>query len=248
MVAAKALAAQLAAWLLVWFAAPLVAARPSVLALALAQGVVAAALSAALRSDRWWPPIHLAFSPALVAVQAAQIPPLWFLAAFVVLLAVYWTPFRTRVPLYLSNRVTARAVARLLPAGARVIDLGSGTGTLLRRCAIARPDCLFTGVESAPLPYLISRWRCANAPNVVLRRADLWEADLGQYDVIYAFLSPEPMARLERKLERELGSGALFVSNSFPLPERPPAGVLELPDRRRTRLYCYRGQAPARSS
>lgn len=245
MAAAKALAAQIGAWLLVWFAAPLVTERPSVLALALAQGVVAAGLSAALRSDRWWLPIHLAFSPALIIVQAAAIPPGWFLAAFLVLLAVYWTPFRTRVPLYLSNRVTARAVADLIPPAARVIDLGSGTGGLLRRCAIARPECTFTGVESAPLPYLISRWRCRDAPNVTLRRADLLEANLGQYDVIYAFLSPAPMARLEYKLARELRPGALFVSNSFPLPERSPDEVVQLPDRRRTRLYCYRGQPPA---
>jgi hypothetical protein len=33
--------------------------------------------------------------------------------------------------------------------------------------------------------------------------------------------------------------GALLVSNSFPIPEATPQQVIEVPDRRRTQLYCY---------
>jgi len=242
-VVARALIAQIAGWLLVWIAAPLVASQPSMLALALAQGLTAAVLSAALRAEPWWIAIHLLFSPALVLALSASIAPAWFLAGFLLLLLIYWTTFRSRVPLYLSNAATARALLGLIPLhqDTRVIDLGSGTGTLLRRCARQRANCHFAGVENAPLPWLIARLACRALLNVELRRGDFWDEDLPRYDVVYAFLSPAAMARLSLKLDRELAPAALFVSNSFPLPDRAPDEVLELSDRRRTRLYCYRG-------
>ncbi|GAB4182587.1 MAG: hypothetical protein OHK0026_16030 [Rhodocyclaceae bacterium] len=247
-VAAKALGSQLGAWLLILLAAPLLAKDPSMMVLAIAQGLAAATLGAALRSDRWWIAIHLAFSPALVAARSSGLAPEWFLAGFLVLLLIYWTPFRSRVPLYLSNAATARALIGLIPprAGVRMIDLGSGTGTLLARCAAQRTQCAFTGVENAPLPYLISRIACRGSPKVALRLGDFRDEDLSGYDIVYAFLSPAAMPGLGRKLDRELSPGALFVSNSFPLPDRAADEVLELPDRRRTRLYCYRARSCGR--
>ncbi|MCZ7653094.1 MAG: class I SAM-dependent methyltransferase [Rhodocyclaceae bacterium] len=67
------------------------------------------------------------------------------------------------MPLFLSSRATADALIGLLPwqPGLRVIDLGAGTGMLLRRLAQARPEARFTGVEHAPLPYLAARLNAA---------------------------------------------------------------------------------------
>lgn len=96
------------------------------------QAVAAALAAIALGSDRWWIPIHLGFAPLLLAARTLPIAPGWYLAAFLVLLAIYWTSFHTRVPLYLSNQRTVDAVAALVPADRpmRVLDLGCGTGTL----------------------------------------------------------------------------------------------------------------------
>ncbi|MDX9886611.1 class I SAM-dependent methyltransferase [Thauera sp.] len=205
------------------------------------QAASAAVAAALLRSARWWLPIHLGFVPLLVAAQSLGLHPAWHLAAFVALVLVYWTSFRTQVPLYLSNRRTAAAVVDLLPAApARLLDIGAGTGSLLRPLARARPDCQFIGVELAPATWLIGHLLAARQPNIDCQRGDIFARTWQDFDVVYAFLSPVPMAAVWRKAAAELRPGALLVSNSFPVPERDADFVVDVDDRRRTRLYGYR--------
>ncbi len=68
----------------------------------------------------------------------------------------------------------------------------------------------------------------------------MWAIKLGEYDVIYAYLSPEPMAKLLDKLRSEMRPDALFISNSFALPEIKPTQQHDLNDFSRSRLYIYR--------
>lgn len=206
------------------------------------QALAAAALSQLLRSAPWWIAIHLAFSPLLITANTAGVPPLWYLAAFIVLTVVYWTSFRTQVPLYLSNPATAQAVLELLPGEhpARLLDLGSGTGTLLIPLARTRPDCGFTGIEAAPGPYLVSRLLARSLRNIAWVRGDFFRHTWAGHDVVYAFLSPVPMRAVWKKAQRELADGALLVSNSFPVPDVRADAEIEVGDARGTRLYVYR--------
>lgn len=242
MTALKALAAQTLAWLAVialLTGGALPHATP--LALALIQGGLAGGIGLGLRADRWWLPIHLLFSPALIITSQLNLAPAWFLAGFVLLALIYWSSFKTQVPLYLSNQATAQALLQLIPeSGASFIDLGCGTGSLLRHLARARPGCRFAGVETAPLPWLLARIACRGLSNCTIRRGDFWQDSLAQHNLVYAFLSPVPMADLERKAANEMRPGSLLISNSFPLPETAPSQTIEVPDRRQTRLYCYR--------
>ena len=213
----------------------------SALPLALLQGAVAAAVAVWRGAPRWWWLIHAAFAPLLVLALRLPVPPLAWLAGFALLAAVFWRTDVSRVPLYLSNAATADALAALLPAGpCRVVDLGCGHGGLLLRLAAARPDAAFTGVEHAPLPWLVGRLRAQRRANVGIRHGDLWRADLGAADVVYAFLSPAPMARLWAKACAELRPGALLVANSFPVPDVVPTRTVDVGDRRGTRLFVYR--------
>lgn len=243
MAALKALAAQLLAWLLV--AAGCIALgrplAPSLLLVAL-QGALAASIGILLKSERWWIAIHLAFSPALFAALRLDLPPAFPLAVLAGLTFVFWTTFRGEVPLFLSSRATTDALLPLLPqhAGLEVVDLGAGTGGLLRRLAQARPDARFTGIEHAPLPYLAARLNASGLGNLVIERSDLWRRPLADQDVVFTFLSPRVMPRLWEKARAEMRPGSLLVSSSFPVPDTPPEQVVEVADRRGTRLYCYR--------
>jgi hypothetical protein len=211
------------------------------LAVACLQGVCAAFVSHRLEAPRWWLPIHLAFMPLVVLASSLDIAPGWYLAAFALALLIFWRTDRSRVPLYLSNRETARAVAALLPPEpCRLVDLGCGNGGLIRHLAGLRPDCSFVGIEHAPLPWLWARLSCAGLGNCRVEYGDFWKRSLAEFHVAYAFLSPVPMTRLWVKIGNEMQSGALLISNSFGIPELAPDKVVDVEDRRATRLLCYR--------
>jgi hypothetical protein len=48
------------------------------------------------------------------------------------------------------------------------------------------------------------------------------------------------MPEVSEKLKREMRSGTLLISSSFPAPNWQPENVLQLDDRRKTVLFCYR--------
>ncbi|MBI2307179.1 MAG: class I SAM-dependent methyltransferase [Rhodocyclales bacterium] len=209
---------------------------------ALTTGGAALLLATLTRQPWWWKAMHAAFAPLAWAVAQLQIDPGWFLLAAILLLLVYRGALSGQVPLYLSNRETAAALAELLPErpGSRCIDLGAGLGSIVRPLAAARPDAFFIGVENAPLTWLGGRLLSLGRSNCEFRWGSLWQMPLHDCDVVYAFLSPVPMAALWQKVVAEMKPGSLFVSNSFPVPEVEPTEIVEVGDGRATRLYCYR--------
>lgn len=238
----RALMIQAVSWAVALFALRYTVSQPPGLTvIAIMQGGIAGGLALAMRLPRWWIVIHLLFSPMLIWARMLSLPPWVYLACFTLMALVFWSTFRSRVPLFMTNRATARTLLRLLPRERAVslVDLGCGTGSLLRFLAQSRPDCRFVGVENAPLPYLIARWRARALSNCEIRRQDLWSVPLADFDFAYAFLSPVPMPKLARKAALELDAHTLFISNSFPMPGLHP--VREIEARRGTRtLYLYR--------
>lgn len=208
---------------------------------AVLQAAVAVRIATLAGAACWWLPLHLGFAPSVVAASAWQLPPLWWGGAFLALLAVYGSTYRTRVPLFLSAPAVHAALARLLPVGrpVRFIDLGCGLGGAITALKARCPHAEFEGVELAPLPYLISRLRAARAGCRVERR-DLMAIELAPYDVVYAFLSPDPMPALWAKAKREMRPGSLFVSLAFPVPGVAPERVVHVSEQSRHTLYVWR--------
>ncbi len=132
--------------------------HPSPLFFALLCGSLAAAFSYVAGMARWWLFIQFVFAPALVLMLALHIPPVFFLIAFLVMLVVYWSTFRTQVPLYLSSNKVWQALETQLPVEQpfTFIDLGSGIGGVLTHLAQTRPQGSYHGVEAAPLPFIWS--------------------------------------------------------------------------------------------
>lgn len=240
--ALKALVAQLAGALLAYLLGMSGALPAGLWPLALSQAVGATIAAAALRSARWWLPIHLLFVPLALLTRSAGLEPGWYLGAFSLLALIYWSSFRTQVPLYLSNLKTATAVADLLPQGrsVSVLDIGSGTGSLLRVLARLRPDCQFTGIENAPAPWALGWLLGRDMPNLNWCRGDFFTRSWEGQDVVYAFLSPVPMAAVWHKAVHDMTPGKLLISNSFEIPNCEPERIVEVDDRRRTRLLLYR--------
>ncbi len=230
-----ALGAHSAAWLA---ALPLLMLGGPLAIVVVAQGAVALLVSRRLQLPSWWQAINAGFFPLAWLIRQADIHPLWFLAGFALLALTSFGSLKTRVPLYLSSRRAVEAVAERAPANARVIDLGCGLGGWLADLKTLRPDLTVTGVEMAPLNWLIARLRLRGRATV--RLGSLWDVDLANYDVVYAYLSPAPMADLWEKAGTEMQPGTQLVSNTFAIPGVEPDEMIELHDLSQARLLIWR--------
>lgn len=205
-------------------------------------GALAFLLASLTRQYWWWRVIHAVFAPAAVLFSGLDIAPEWYLAAFVLMFLVYRGALTSQVPLYLSSREAARTLAGFLadmPAG-KIVDLGAGTGSIVCTLAKMRPDIQVFGIENSYLPWAIGFLRSKRFKNCHWSLGSFWQASLAEYDVVYAFLSPAPMSRLWLKVKQEMRPGALFISNSFRVPDIAASSEIEVSDSRKTRLYCYR--------
>lgn len=204
------------------------------------QSVVSAVVTRLLGLPVWWVWIGLLFPVAVcLSLNAGDLPAWPFGIGFVVLYLFFSNTARERVPLYLTNRPTADALLSLMQQRnvKRFIDLGSGLGGVVR--SLDGEGRRARGVESAPMVWLLSAILSKIQRRGEILRQDIWVTDLSSEDIVYAFLSPEPMPALYDKAKREMKPGSLLVSNSFAVPGIAPDETWELSDRRKTRLYLY---------
>jgi SAM-dependent methyltransferase len=119
-----------------------------------------------------------------------------------------------------GRRIRALLRAAGLRPGERFVDAGCGNGTA---CILAAREfgADAVGIEVNPVLALVARFRARRAGvagRVRIVRRDLFQADLGQADVLFLFLLQETNVALQAKLRRELRPGARVVSHAFTLP------------------------------
>ena len=157
------------------------------------------------------------------------------------LLLVYRGAIGGRIPLFLSS---ASAVAALTAIAherqaRQLIDLGAGIGSVVAPLATENPALHLRGIENAPASWLLGYLRTRGLKNCTWTWGSLWQAQLHEADLVYAFLSPEPMPTLWQKAKAEMRPGSLFVSNSFPVPDVEATLIIELEGPGNACLYCY---------
>jgi hypothetical protein len=239
-----ALLLQLAAFALSLLTSQILSVHLAPIVFSLLCGAFAAALSRIVGLARWWLMIQFAFAPALVLMLALDIPPVIFLIAFILMLVVYWSTFRTQVPLYLSSNKVWQALESKLPPTQpfTFIDLGSGIGGVLTHLAQTHAHGRFHGVEAAPLPFLWSwlRIKIGRHTQCTVNWGSLWKSDLSQYDIVFAYLSPVPMDALWQKAKQEMRPGCVFISNTFAVHEQPPQETITVDDLHHSTLYFWK--------
>ncbi|CAN7445981.1 class I SAM-dependent methyltransferase [Pseudoduganella sp. LjRoot289] len=203
--------------------------KPGLADVAIVQGVVASLLTVRWGLAAWWRLIQLLFPLALLAASALALPPAFYLIVFLVLVGLYWSTYRTQVPLYPSGPAVWRAVVDELPPGRplRLIDVGSGMGGMALHLARARPESDVTGIELAPLPWLYARLRAAlTGSRARFVRGDYELLDFGEFDMVFAYLSPAVMSALWAKAAAEMRPGSLLISYEFDIPACPPVKTI----------------------
>ena len=156
-----------------------------------------------------------------------------FLATFIIAgkSAAPWVPTKNK------NISRAIEVADIMP-GQTVVDIGCGDGRLI--FAAAEKGANAIGYEISLIPYLIAKVRWlffAQRKNVSIRFKNLWRVDLGQADIIYVFLLPQVLKRLEEKMEKELKPGARVIVHCWALPNWKPMAVSEAANE--LKFYIY---------
>lgn len=208
------------------------------------QGLISTVIGMVLGLSKWWSGVQFALPFAAFYSIGLQVPAWLWLVLFVLVFLVYKNSVRSGVPLYLSNPTTWSALVNFIPEtkGVKVLDLGGGLGGTALYMGAKRPEAGIISIESAPIPAAISKLRLkfSGRKNVEMRFGDFWEADLSDAQVCYAFLSPVPMEKLFKKVKAEMLPGSTFISNSFDVPGVQADEIIELSDKRKTKLHVWR--------
>lgn len=204
--------------------------------------VLALVLCSMSRLDWWWMLIEFSFPILLVVFLVLGISPGLYLFFFVILLLIFRSSFRNQVPYFPSGKRSLPLISEQFPLDKKIrfLDIGSGFGGVLIRLSRMHPDCIFHGVETAPLLWLVSIFNATILRSrVKVRLSDYNKIHLGSYDIVFAYLSPAVMLDLWCKVQNEMKPGALFISYEFIIPEINPTYVINGVDNNST-LYVWR--------
>jgi len=101
-----------------------------------------------------------------------------------------------------------------------IIDLGSGFGGVCFKALEMLPKARCTGIDIDPLKVMWSRIaskfkKCGGRARFIW--GNIFNIDLGGYDLIYMFLWPPAVARIEDKIVREARKPTVVISLEHPL-------------------------------
>ena len=198
---------------------------PSIIFYVFAQAALAAFLTFLRGLDWWWCIIQFFFPILILIFLFAEIPSHYYLVVFVALALLYWSTFRTQVPYYPSKISLLPTLLSLLPPDKNInfVDIGSGLGGMLIHVSKIRPESHFVGIEIAPLPWVISYLRGKFVQSKVRFNLGNYEkANFGDYDVVFAYLSPAVMSAVWVKAKSEKKPGSLLLSYEFIIPNVTP--------------------------
>ncbi len=144
-------------------------------------------------------------------------------AAWGAISAAPWVPTKRRQ----RERLFANFPLKL---GATIVDLGCGNGALLFAAADANPGLRAIGYEVSLLPLalgLVTRIsRLRKYRNVSLRLGNLFNAPIGDADVVCIFLLRKCYPRLKAKLRAELRPDARIILEAWPFDDETPERVI----------------------
>ncbi len=122
------------------------------------------------------------------------------------------------VPSHMQTVERIISLSQIRP-GMKVADIGSGDGRIVK--AFAEQDAIAMGFEINPILVWFSRWKIRQAgldKKAQIIFGDFWKADFSQFDVVVLFGIDYIMARLGKKLLREMKPGSIVISNAFEFP------------------------------
>ena len=75
--------------------------------------------------------------------------------------------------------------------------------------------------------------------NCRVQWGSLWDCDLSQYDVVFAYLSPVPMEKLWHKARAEMRPGTIFISSTFTVLDQAHHETVQVDDLHHSTLFIW---------
>lgn len=211
---------------------------------ALLAGVFSALLSILFKEPQWRAPMQTSFSLLVwLGLHGQSIPSyVWLFALILTGLLFGGGITGKRAPLYLTQQRAFEAILSCIPdqLEGKCLDVGAGIGSFMLRIAPQRTSLIFEGIERAPLTCLVGALRCRIHGCGRIRWGDLWKSSLHEYQVVYAFLSPEAMDALWKKARKEMPPGSLLIVNAFAIQGVKPDTIMRYGEGESDQILCYR--------
>ena len=123
----------------------------------------------------------------------------------------------------------------------KVVDLGSGWGTLLLPLAKKFSKHQFVGIERAFTPFYVSQFRARKLSNLQFVREDFFKYDLLDTDIVVMFLIGFMMPKVTDKCVKELPKSSRILAVRFPLVGVEADTIVNLGSKMET-YYVYKIQ------
>lgn len=122
-----------------------------------------------------------------------------------------------------------------------IIECGAGWGTLAIPLAKKFPYNTVEAYELSPLPFLVlaSLKKILFLKNLKVKRKDFFSVSFKEAGLIVCYLYPQAMERLGVKINQELKSQSLVVSNTFAIHSLRPKRIIHVDDLYSTTIFVY---------
>lgn len=156
-----------------------------------------------------------------------------------ILLSWIWPPDSPWSPWWKTNKAVSRNICKLARIGKKDIfyELGSGNGTTLiiaiREFGVKKA----VGIEIDPLRHYLSRyyaWYNKVTQSLTLYKKSFFDIKIADATVVYVYLVPKALKKLQRKFLKELQPGTRIVSWIYPIDYLP----LSREDKQK-KIYVY---------
>jgi 16S rRNA A1518/A1519 N6-dimethyltransferase RsmA/KsgA/DIM1 with predicted DNA glycosylase/AP lyase activity len=116
-----------------------------------------------------------------------------------------------------------------------VYELGCGEAKFLRKLKRKKPELICIGLEYNLIPYLLAHIKnFFLKKKIIIKRADIFNYNLSQADLIYCYLNPSSMEKLMPVFQNL--NNTIIISNTFSLPNTKPYKQISF---KNTSLFFY---------
>lgn len=97
--------------------------------------------------------------------------------------------------------------------GKKFYELGSGDGRVV--VAAAKLKAYSVGIEQSLLRVIMSRLKASQLKNIRFIHGNIFAGNYFDADIVYIYLLPNGVKKLEEKLEKELKKGSIVITQTY---------------------------------